>query len=70
MSERKILAYQLTPVFAPSVEDGLVFGTACIMECAATGDVIASSGGGGTYLATDVVDALCSGNLREVFRDD
>lgn len=65
-NNKKIIAYRLVPVYEPELGS---ISTACVMTCAATGDVISNSGGGGQVIAPDVHDALVSGNLREVFRD-
>ncbi len=58
MSERKIVAYRLTPVF--EMEPGGI-ATAALMTCMATGKILDGMGGGGDFLAPEVVDALRGG---------
>lgn len=52
---RKVIAYKVTPVFAP--EPGSI-GTACMATCMATGEHLSGSGGGGDFLKKEIVDAL------------
>lgn len=52
---REIIAYRLQPVYA-TPPGGI--STACVMQCAATGRVLSGDGGGGTFLAPEVVEKL------------
>jgi hypothetical protein len=65
------IAYRLTPV--RETEPGGI-ATAAVMTCMATGRILSGMGGGGLYLAPEVVDALratdtvrvvCDGALHE-----
>ena len=58
MTERKIVAYRVTPVFEP--EPGGV-ATAAVMICMATGKILDGMGGGGEFIAPDVVNMLRGG---------
>jgi len=49
------IAYRLTPV--REIEPGGI-ATAAVMTCMATGRTLSGMGGGGTYLAPEVVDAI------------
>lgn len=69
------IAYRLTPVRAP--EPGGI-ATAAVMTCMATGRVLSGMGGGGTYLAPEVVSAIrrtdtarivCDAPLHEALLD-
>jgi hypothetical protein len=66
MTEKTIIAYRLVPVYAAEPD---TVSTACLMQCAATGDILDSCGGGIEVISPDVRDMLVSGDLREVFRD-
>lgn len=59
MSERKIVAYRLEPVF--EIEPGGI-ATAAVMQCMATGEYLSGMGGGGDYLAPGVVEMLRGGD--------
>lgn len=61
---RPTIAYRLTPV--KELEPGGI-GTAAVMTCMASGRLLSGMGGGGMYLAPDVVEALrASGVPRAV----
>lgn len=51
----KTIAYRLTPV-QETPPGGIA--TAAVMTCMATGETLSGMGGGGTYLAPRIVDAL------------
>lgn len=55
MTDRKIIAYRLEPVYEPRSES---IGTAAVMTCMATGKMLSGSGGGGSFLAPEIVDVL------------
>jgi len=58
--KRKRLAYRLTPIFeSPPAKPGeVVLHSAAVMECLATGRILSGGGGGGEFLAPEIVDAL------------
>jgi len=58
MTERKIVASRVTQVFEP--EPGGV-ATAAVMRCMATGKILDGMGGGGEFIAPDVVNMLRGG---------
>lgn len=57
MSERKIIAYQLQPVYE-TPPDEFAMETAALMTCLATGEVLSGMGGGGLFLSPEVVERL------------
>lgn len=63
MSDRKPIAYKLVPVYEPPAGG---IATAAVMSCALTGRVLSGMGGGGLYLAPEIVDELRRGKLRYV----
>jgi hypothetical protein len=61
---KKAVAYRLTPVY--EVEPGQI-ATAALINCMATGRMLSGMGGGGEYLAPEVVESLrASGTARVV----
>lgn len=64
-----IIGYRLVPITNEPLDAGMVT-TTCIMDCAISGRMISShGGGGGTVLSTQVVEKLFSPEGREFFGD-
>ena len=67
MTQRKIKAYHLQPVYESLPTDPPMMATAALMTCMVTGEVLDSMGGGGEYLAPGVVEALRNdGNVKVI----
>jgi len=61
MSDKKPIAYRLEPVYQPAPGQ---LSTAAVMQCALTGKFLSGSGGGGMYLAPEIVDEIRRGSMR------
>ncbi len=61
MSE-KIIAYRLVPVTAPPPG---AMSTTAVLECAATGKVISSRGGGGVVISPEFYDRIMAGDFKD-----
>ncbi len=57
MSDKKIIAYKLVPIYEPEVL-GMV--SACMMQCAVTGQTLSTSGGGPEVISPKVYDKIKS----------